>query len=237
MFSTRVGYALPFNSLGDWDLLVSGPSFCDDPSKCVNMGQLDQIDTDLRLPLTERYFLGGIGTFQLRGFRARSVGPRRAILHRAFGGGTKDFLPVGTQPEYDQAQDRWVATCRDDGLFTTGDGDGRCNSLDDKDIEDFADLDETDVVGGNSFISSSFEYRFPISEEVGLQGVFFVDGGNAFYEGQNLFDVTQWRYGYGGGVLWFSPFGPLQLVLGFPIDPYSFEDSPVFEFSVGGFGL
>ena len=68
-------------------------------------------------------------------------------------------------------------------------------------------------------------------------GVVFIDGGNAFYEGQNPLDVTDWRYGTGGGVLWFSPFGPLQLVLGFPINPYSFEDSPVFEFSVGGFGL
>ena len=93
------------------------------------------------------------------------------------------------------------------------------------------------MVGGNSFISSSFEYRFPISESVGLQGVLFVDAGNAFYEGENLFDVTNWRYGYGGGVLWFSPFGPLQLVLGFPVDPEVFEQSPVFEFSVGGFGL
>ncbi len=35
-------------------------------------------------------------------------------------------------------------------------------------------------------------------------------------------------------MLWFSPFGPLQLVLGFPIDPEVFEESPVFEFSVGG---
>ena len=39
------------------------------------------------------------------------------------------------------------------------------------------------------------------------------------------------------GVLWFSPFGPLQLVLGFPVNPRSFEDSPVFEFSVGGLGI
>jgi outer membrane protein assembly factor BamA len=92
-------------------------------------------------------------------------------------------------------------------------------------------------VGGSSFIATSLEYRFPISEQVGLQGVLFVDGGNAFYEGQNPFDVTNWRYGYGGGVLWFSPFGPLQLVLGFPVNPRTFEDSPVFEFSVGGFGL
>ena len=47
---------------------------------------LDQIDDDLELPLTERYFLGGLGNFQLRGFNARSVGPRRAILHEATAG-------------------------------------------------------------------------------------------------------------------------------------------------------
>ena len=97
--------------------------------------------------------------------------------------------------------------------------------------------DETQVIGGSSFISSSVEYRFPISEEIGLMGFAFVDGGNAFIEGDVLFDASEWRYGYGGGVLWFSPFGPLQLVLGFPIDPRSFEDSPVFEFSVGGLGI
>ena len=51
-----------------------------------------------------------------------------------------------------------------------------------------------------------------------------------------MFDVSEWRYSYGAGVLWFSPFGPLQVVLGFPIDPLSLEKNMVFEFSVGGFG-
>jgi outer membrane protein assembly factor BamA len=131
----------------------------------------------------------------------------------------------------------WVARCNDVlGSGNQGNGNGRCNSLGDKDLGDFDDLDETDVVGGSSFVSTSFEYRFPISDEVGVQGVLFVDMGNAFYEGQNLFDVTDWRYGYGGGLLWYSPFGPLQLILGFPINRISeIEKSPVFEFSVGGY--
>jgi outer membrane protein insertion porin family len=46
--------------------------------------------------------------------------------------------------------------------------------------------------------------------------------------------VTEWRYGTGVGVQWFSPFGPLAVILGFPLDKLSVEDSPVFEFSVGG---
>ena len=93
------------------------------------------------------------------------------------------------------------------------------------------------MIGGSAFISNSFEYRFPISEEIGLLGIGFIDAGNSFLEGQILFDATEWRYGYGGGVLWFSPFGPLQLVLGFPVDPRADESSPVFEFSVGGLGI
>ena len=238
VLSSRMGYALPFNELSDWDLAVDDTTLCDDPARCENVARLDQIDTNLKLPLTERYFLGGIGSYQLRGYRARSLGPRRAILQRTGLTGEGDlFHPVGTTVEYDTVNDRLVAVCNDQGLFTQGNGNGLCNELNTQNLDDFGDLYETDVVGGNSFISSSFEYRFGISEQVGLQGVVFVDGGNAFYEGQNMFDVTQWRYGYGGGVLWFSPFGPLQLVLGFPVDPEAFEESPVFEFSVGGFGL
>ena len=52
-----------------------------------------------------------------------------------------------------------------------------------------------------------------------------------------MFDVTEWRWGSGFGVLWFSPFGPLAVILGFPLDPLSIDKSPVFEFSVGGQGF
>jgi outer membrane protein insertion porin family len=124
-----------------------------------------------------------------------------------------------------------VSVCEDQ----FGNRDGQCNDIDDKKIKDFEDLDATEAIGGNKFALMNLEYRLPISEEVGLQAVMFVDGGNAFGEGESLFDVTDWRYAYGGGVLWFSPFGPLQIVLGFPINPLEFEKSPVFEFSIGGF--
>ncbi len=238
VLSSRMGYVLPLNEISDWDLAVNDTTLCEEPGSCENVGRLDQIDTDLTLPLTERYFLGGIGNFQLRGYRARSIGPRRAILQRTgFTGEGNLFHPVGTTVEFDSVNQKLIAICNDDGIFSQGNRNGKCNALNTQDIDDFEDIFETDVVGGSSFISSSIEYRFGISEQIGLQGVLFVDGGNAFYEGQNMFDVTQWRYGYGGGVLWFSPFGPLQLVLGFPVDPGVFDESPVFEFSVGGFGL
>jgi outer membrane protein assembly factor BamA len=52
-----------------------------------------------------------------------------------------------------------------------------------------------------------------------------------------MWDVGLWRFGAGAGVLWFSPFGPLQLFLGFPLNKTVIDESMVFEFSVGGQGF
>jgi outer membrane protein insertion porin family len=228
VFSTRAGWAVPFNSIGDFESPAVSPQLAGLIVPGGNAQALENIDRDLEL-LTERYFLGGLGQFGLRGFDARSVGPRRSILQE-LGGGV--FTPLG----YGLDQNNQLQ-CQDFGL-TSGNGNGVCNDLNDEDIKDFDDLDETDVIGGNKFIVTSFEYRFPISETVGLQGVLFLDMGNAFdEETYNLFDVEEWRYGTGAGVQWFSPFGPLAVVLGFPLDKLSVEDSPVFEFSVGGQGF
>jgi outer membrane protein insertion porin family len=236
--STRFGYALPFNTLGDFDFSVPGSTVCANPSNCVNSGNLDRLDDDIRLPLTERYFLGGLGSTRLRGYEGRSVGPRRAELRFTDLSSGRVFHPVGTRLISNPATGQLATLCDDtarSGNF--GNRNGRCNLTSDKNFEEFDDIDEAQVIGGSSYISSSLEYRMPISEEIGLMGFLFVDGGNAFIEGDLLFDVTDWRYGYGGGVLWFSPFGPLQLVLGFPFDPRADEQSPVFEFSVGNLGI
>jgi outer membrane protein insertion porin family len=178
VIGTRLGWALPFNVIGDWDL----PQVSVIPTIDGNILPLDQIDTNLKLPLSERYFLGGLGEFQLRGFEARSVGPRRAILYQLIGSG--QYVPVGRRvaffaegnPDAETDEDDPDAvrgTVCDDSLGTGGDGDGQCNDISNKKIKDFADLDETDVIGGNKFISSTLEYRFPISETIGLQGVGF----------------------------------------------------------------
>lgn len=238
VISTRLGYAFPFNGPGDFDLVGQSSTICADPSNCVNSGDLEQIDDDIRLPLTERYFLGGLGSTRLRGFEGRSVGPRRAKLRFTDLSSGRVFHPVGTRLISNPATGQLATVCDDtntSGNF--GNGNGRCNSTSDKKYNDFDDLGETQLIGGSSYISSSFEYRMPISEEIGLVGFLFFDAGNAFVEGDVLFDATYWRYGYGGGVLWFSPFGPLQLVLGFPVSPRSNEQSPVFEFSVGNLGI
>jgi outer membrane protein insertion porin family len=231
VFNARAGWAVPFNSIGDF----ASVSYDGVTPTFENTQPLDQIDRDIKLPLTERYFLGGLGNYGLRGFDGRSVGPRRAILQEDLtGSGSGLFSPVGVDPTTGECNDTGTGS----GPTLGGNGNSVCNDLDDRETDDFEDLDETDVIGGDKFITTSFEYRFPISETIGLQGVAFIDMGNAFDETQyNLVDVTEWRYGTGAGIQWFSPFGPLAIVLGFPLDPLEVEDSPVFEFSVGGVGF
>jgi outer membrane protein insertion porin family len=234
-FSIRssVGYALSLNELSDFDWKI--PTGITSVTGDDQVRSLDQVDTDSTLPLSERYFLGGLGQFQLRGYKARSVGPRRPRIRKVYypnGGFGPLFVPVGYNPGVGGG------TCAAKGeRINGGNKNGLCNDIDAEDIDDFADLDETDVIGGNKFISSSIEYRFPISDTIGLEGIVFLDAGNAFSEGKNMLDISDWRWGSGAGVLWFSPFGPLAVILGFPLDPTSQDNSPVFEFSVGGRGL
>jgi outer membrane translocation and assembly module TamA len=57
--------------------------------------------------------------------------------------------------------------------------------------------------------------------------------GNAFAENETI-NPADFRFGTGAGVRWFSPFGPILVLLGVPIDPLSVEDSYVFEFTFGG---
>jgi outer membrane protein insertion porin family len=223
----RAGWAVPFNEISDFETFDSLAGDADVLASSTQFRRLEDVDDNLTLPLTERYFLGGLGQFQLRGFKARSVGPRRAILRRVSGTGNV-FAPIGVDD---------TGACADTSanLSLGGNSNGLCNRITDRDIDDFDDLDETDVIGGDKFTTSTFEYRFPISETIGLQGVAFIDMGNAFDEREwNLVDVTEWRYGTGAGVQWFSPFGPLAVVLGFPLDRLSVEKSQVFEFSIGG---
>jgi outer membrane protein assembly complex protein YaeT len=234
ILGARFGYTVPFNEITDYATLV--PASVSFPEG-AEIQFLKDIDTDLTLPLTQRYFLGGIGTYQLRGFKARSVGPRRAILRRTGLIGTGlAFTPVGRGEGIDP-EGGIQFVCRDtenEVINFQGNGNGKCNSLYDEDNDDFDDLEETDVIGGSKFFSASIEYRFPISESLGLMGIVFLDLGNAFAENESIFDIGKWRYGTGFGAQWFSPFGPLQAFVGFPIDKLEVEDSPVFEFSVGG---
>ncbi|MGF1467144.1 MAG: outer membrane protein assembly factor BamA [Sandaracinaceae bacterium] len=109
-------------------------------------------------------------------------------------------------------------------------------------------------IGGNMQFFYNVEIEFPIVTEVGIRGVVFTDGGNAWNLNDtfcnapvasagiaetdacrvNLFDL---RYSVGFGIRWVSPLGPLRFEWGIPFNrqPDLLENTVDFQFTIGNF--
>ncbi|MEK6602110.1 MAG: outer membrane protein assembly factor BamA [Candidatus Binatota bacterium] len=91
-----------------------------------------------------------------------------------------------------------------------------------------------DAVGGDKQAVLTAELLFPIMEQYGLRGVAFFDMGQAFKKSDSIFDFGEFRRSIGVGGRWLSPFGPLRVELGFPINKKPGDDTSVVGFSIGG---
>jgi outer membrane protein insertion porin family len=109
------------------------------------------------------------------------------------------------------------------------------------------------LVGGNMQVIGNAEVEFPIFDKVGIRGVVFLDGGNAFnLEDQYCklkptivdasknpclgpFNINAYRASWGFGFRWFSPIGPLRFEWGVPFRTLPGEQPIVFEFTIGNF--
>lgn len=91
-----------------------------------------------------------------------------------------------------------------------------------------------DAVGGDKQAVLSAELLFPIMEQYGLRGVAFYDMGQAFKKSDSIFNFGEFRRSIGVGGRWLSPFGPLRVELGFPLNKKSGDDTSVVGFSLGG---
>jgi outer membrane protein insertion porin family len=108
-------------------------------------------------------------------------------------------------------------------------------------------------IGGNLMYYQNVEIEFPLIEAVQIRGVVFTDLGNAWnleqiycdaapaspndvtnpcFTPANLFDV---RTSWGFGIRWVSPLGPLRFEWGFPFKALPYEETNVFEFTIGNF--
>ncbi|HET8563122.1 MAG TPA: BamA/TamA family outer membrane protein, partial [Candidatus Binatia bacterium] len=92
--------------------------------------------------------------------------------------------------------------------------------------------DGNDVVGGDKQAVFNAELMFPVAEQYGLRGLAFFDMGQAF-KGADSFSFGDFRRSVGVGARWLSPFGPLRLELGFPLNKKSGDDTSVLGFSIG----
>ncbi|HXC52645.1 MAG TPA: outer membrane protein assembly factor BamA [Candidatus Limnocylindrales bacterium] len=129
------------------------------------------------LPLSERYFPGGINT--VRGFQSRTLGPR------------EDFCdhPNGVE-------------CR------------------------------SSEIGGSSQLIVNNEIIFPIIPDAGVKGVVFFDAGNAWKHDEGI-DLGDLRLATGVGLRWLSPFGPLRIEIGFPLNEKHDDETSLVLFSFG----
>jgi outer membrane protein insertion porin family len=88
---------------------------------------------------------------------------------------------------------------------------------------------EDDEFRGNKMYAGTIEYRYPIAKKV--QGVFFVDGGNAWGGTENVpwyKDNNQFHYSGGLGFRITTPIGPIRLDYGVG------DNGGKFHFSFGG---
>ena len=86
--------------------------------------------------------------------------------------------------------------------------------------------------GGNRMVVANLEWEVPIYDPAGFRGVAFADAGQAYGEDEAI-DLTKFRYDYGFGLRWQSPFGPLRFEWGIPIGKREGESGSVFNFSIG----
>lgn len=89
-----------------------------------------------------------------------------------------------------------------------------------------------EAVGGTNELVVQNEFIFPIVQQLGLRGVVFFDAGNAWRQRDGI-DVGNLRYSFGAGIRWLSPFGPLRLELGIPLNRKRDEEKQLFQFSFG----
>jgi outer membrane protein insertion porin family len=75
---------------------------------------------------------------------------------------------------------------------------------------------------------------FPLVKKAKMRLVTYLDWGFIADDiTKNLLSNNIARAGYGAGVEWFSPVGPIQLMFSTPIDPQPGDKTSRFEFTMG----
>ncbi|MEA1982273.1 MAG: outer membrane protein assembly factor BamA [Campylobacterota bacterium] len=84
-------------------------------------------------------------------------------------------------------------------------------------------------IGGEKTFSNSLEMSFPLIPKAKMRLVTFVDWG--FIGDESISDIS--RGGYGTGLEWFSPVGPIQLMFAAPLNYQDGDRASSFEFTMG----
>ena len=89
-------------------------------------------------------------------------------------------------------------------------------------------------VSATQTASSNIEVSFPLVPKAKMRFSVFYDLGWIKTDRPELGNVPEmFRMGYGAGLEWFSPVGPLQLVFANPVNPDTNDNISHFEFTIG----
>jgi outer membrane protein insertion porin family len=93
-----------------------------------------------------------------------------------------------------------------------------------------------DPIGGSKMVVGNIELTFPLpgtGYDRTLRVFTFLDGGNVWGTQGNSVGANGLRYGYGLGLAWISPIGPLKISLGFPLQKHTGDQYQKFQFQIG----
>jgi outer membrane protein insertion porin family len=96
-----------------------------------------------------------------------------------------------------------------------------------------------DPIGGSRMVVGNIELTFPLpgtGYDRTLRVFTFLDAGNVWGDpgqGGTTTGANGLRYGYGVGLAWISPIGPLKLSLGFPVQKHTGDQYQKFQFQIG----
>ena len=100
------------------------------------------------------------------------------------------------------------------------------------------DLATSDSIGGNWFYRSTLGVSFPLGlpNEFGLRGRMFTDAGSIGSNDSNVSSITDTaslRMSVGTGILWDSPFGPVNIDFAKTLLKEDFDQTEFLRFSFG----
>ncbi|TNF33495.1 MAG: outer membrane protein assembly factor BamA [Gammaproteobacteria bacterium] len=179
-------------------------------------------DTE-ELPFWEHYFAGGFSS--VRGFKSNTLGPLSTPALR---------YSIGYTTPITDANGRIIELRNPTYILDPNTG---------KLAVEPVYYDEPDPFGGNILVEGSVELLFPlpfVKDQRSVRSAFFLDAGNVFSSNCRKtqlacsdLDLGELRYSVGVGLTWITGFGPLTFSLAKPLNDGKYDDTEVFQFSLG----
>jgi len=219
--------AVPGSDLEYYKLIYNGQIFVPLSEKWTlrfrsELGYADGYGKLDHLPFFENFFGGGFGS--VRGFRSNTLGPR-------------------STPADIYAIRRAVTELNSSNRPSRYGGYGYVVDPSTGKLQVQRIGGKPDPFGGNVLVEGSMELLFPlpfIKDHRSVRSAFFLDAGNVFSTrcGNNQanchdIDMGELRYSVGFGITWITGFGPLTFSLAKPLNDGRYDETEVFQFSLG----